>query len=169
MCGVSSHDGVGGKEFERRQWRENWGPKCISSAASMFYLTALTLEQASSKFLYTYDNGKVKRKAYHCFWLRLLPTMENTIAHLQIICSHLKGLPLLMASGAETEYSGILLRATCPAWERGIGLALDPKANVLGKPALVHFKNLSTIASLSPQSFLVEFRTGWSSAPFYTR
>lgn len=41
--------------------------------------------------------------------------MENGIAHLQIICSQLKGLLLFMASGAETEYAGILPTATSPA------------------------------------------------------
>lgn len=58
LCGVGLEDGVGGKEFERRHWRENWVQKYISFTASMFCLTALTLEQGSSEFLYTCDTGK---------------------------------------------------------------------------------------------------------------
>ena len=44
--------------------------------------------------------------------------MENVIAPLQIICSQPKGLPLLVASRAETEYSGILPKAICSAAAR---------------------------------------------------
>lgn len=67
--------------------------------------------------------------------------MENVIARLQIICSPLKGPPLLMASGAETEYSGILPKAIWPAG-REEKFSLDLKANILRNTALVHFKRL---------------------------
>ena len=73
MCGVGLEDGVGGKEFERRQCRETWGPKYISSAASNVCLTALTLKKASSKLLYTYDNGKVKKEHIIVFDLDSYP------------------------------------------------------------------------------------------------
>lgn len=43
--------------------------------------------------------------------------MEKVIAPLQIICSQLKGLPLLMASGAETEHWDFPM-TMCPAAAR---------------------------------------------------
>lgn len=68
--------------------------------------------------------------------------MENVIARLQIICSQLEEPPLLMASGAVTEYSGILLKAFCPAEREKQKFSLDLKANALRITALVHFKKL---------------------------
>lgn len=53
--------------------------------------------------------------------------MENVIASLQIICSPLKGRLLLMASGAETEHSGILPKTICSAAAREARLSFGPQ------------------------------------------
>lgn len=140
LCGVGLEDGVGGgKEFERRQWRETWGHKYISSTASSVCLTASNLGASFRKLLSTYDNGKVKRKAYHCFWLRFLSTVENVDS---LFANHLfssEGAPIVNASEAETEYSGILSTATCPAAERSIDLASRPQGKGSRKVCLGAF------------------------------
>lgn len=73
MCGVGLEEGVGGKEFEGRHWREDLGHKYMRFAASNVLSDSPKWNRGSLKFFVSGMMRKLKQKHSNVFDLDFYP------------------------------------------------------------------------------------------------